>query len=85
MKKRKQDDDKTPLIKRYNKLNLIYNSKDSFYKYLNIKKIDNNLKHEIDFITKQNKILVEHTIKNGISPLLSNCKVGNNIHEHGKQ
>ena len=36
--KEEKDNDKTPLIKKYNKSNLIYKSKHSFYKYTNIKK-----------------------------------------------
>ena len=46
------------------------------------KDADNNLKHEIDFIKK---ILVEHTIKNEISQLLSYYKHGNGTCEHRKQ
>ena len=49
------------------------------------KDVDENLKHEIEFIIKSNKSLVENKIKNEIEQLLSKYKYGNNIHEHGKQ
>ena len=49
------------------------------------KDIDENLNHEIYFITKSNESLAEHKIKNEIEQLLSQYKYGNNIHEHGKQ
>ena len=45
------------------------------------KNVDNYLNHEIDFIVKSNDILVEHTIKNKISSLLSEYKHVNDIHE----
>ena len=45
---------------------------------------DNNFKHEIDFIIKQNKLLVDHTLKNKISRLLLKHKHRNNIHEREK-
>ena len=41
-----------------------------------------NLMQETDYIIKQNECLVEHTIKNELSSLLSKHKHGNNIHEH---
>ena len=44
-----------------------------------------NLENEINFIIKQNEVLIEQTIKNKISQFLSKYKHGNNIHEHGKQ
>ena len=49
------------------------------------KDVDENLKHEIEFIKKSNKSLAENKIKNEIEQLLSKYKYGNNIHEHGKQ
>ena len=49
------------------------------------KDFDENLKHEIEFIIKNNEILAENKIKNNIEQLLFKCKNGNNIHEHGKQ
>ena len=49
------------------------------------KDVDKNLKHEIEFIIKTNESLAENKIKNEIEQLLSKCKHGNNIHEHGKQ
>ena len=39
--KEEKDDDKTPAIERYNKINLIYDSKHSSQKYHGFKKIDN--------------------------------------------
>ena len=44
-----------------------------------------NLENEINFIIKQNEVLIEQTIKNKISQFLFKYKHGNNIHEHGKQ
>ena len=43
--------------------------------------INNILKHEFQFILKDDKFLAEHRIKNKISQLLSKCQYGNNIHE----
>ena len=48
-------------------------------------KADNNLKHEIDFITKHNEFLVEHAIKNEGSWLLSKYKHWNDIDKYRKQ
>ena len=48
------------------------------------KDLDNNLKYEINFMIKHNKLLAEHTIKNEISQLLFKYKHGNDIHEHSK-
>ena len=42
----------------------------------------NNLKHEIDFIIKQNDFLADHTIKNEISQILSKHKHGNYNHQY---
>ena len=49
------------------------------------KDVDENLKHEIEFIIKSNESLAENKIKNKIEQLLSKYKRGNNIHEHGRQ
>ena len=46
---------------------------------------DENLKHEIEFITKINKSLADIIIRNEIEQLLLKYKHGNNTHEHGKQ
>ena len=46
--------------------------------------VDENLKHEVEFIIKNNESLAENKIKNKIEQLLSKYKDGNNIHEHGK-
>ena len=47
--------------------------------------VNENLKHEIEFIIKNNESLAENKIKNEIEQLLSKYKHGNNIHEHRKQ
>ena len=49
------------------------------------KDVDENLKHEIEFITNSNESLAENKMKNKIEQLLSKYKHGNNIHEHRKQ
>ena len=49
------------------------------------KNVDQNVKHEIEFIIKINESLAENKIKNEIEQLLLKYKHGNNIHEHGKQ
>ena len=49
------------------------------------KKVDNILKHEIDFIIKYKWFLSEHTTENEVVRLLCNHKHGNDIHEHEKQ
>ena len=48
------------------------------------KVVDENLKHETEFIIKSNESLVANKIKNEIEQLLSKYKHGNNIHEHRK-
>ena len=54
--------------------------------YIDLSKdVDNNLKHETDFIREHNNFLAEHIIKNKISPLLLKYKHENNIYEHKKQ
>ena len=49
------------------------------------KHVDENLKHESEFIIKSNESLAENKIKNKIEQLLLKYKNGNNIHEYGKQ
>ena len=49
------------------------------------KDVDENLKHEIEFIIKSNEPLAENKIKNEIEQLLLKYKDGNNIYEHRKQ
>ena len=49
------------------------------------KHVDENFKHETEFIIKSNESLAENKIKNEIEQLLLKYKNGNNIHEHGKQ
>ena len=58
----------------------------TFYFDLNLPKdFDKNLKHEIEFIIKQNESLAEPTLRNEIKQLLSKYKQGSEIPEHGKQ
>ena len=47
------------------------------------KDVDENLKHQIEFMIKSNESLAKNKIKNEIEQLLLNYKHGNNIHEHG--
>ena len=47
--------------------------------------VDENLKHEAEFIIKNNESLAENKIKSKVEQFLSKYKDGNNIHEHGKQ
>ena len=49
--------------------------------------VDENLKHEIEVIIKNNESLAENKIKikTEIEQLSLKYKHGNNIHEHGKQ
>ena len=49
------------------------------------KDVDQNLKHEIEFLIKSNESFAENKIKNEIEQLLPKYKHGNNIYEHGKQ
>ena len=49
------------------------------------KDVDENLKHEIEFITESNESLAENKIKYEIEQLLLKYKHGNNIHQHKKQ
>ena len=51
------------------------------------KDVEENLKHEIEFIIKRNESLAENNIKNEIAQLFLKYKHGNNInvHEHRKQ
>ena len=46
------------------------------------KDIDQNLKHEIEFVIKSNKSLAKSKIKNKIEQLLLKYKHENNIREH---
>ena len=49
------------------------------------KNVDENLKHETEFIIKCNESLAENKLKNETEQLLLKYKHGNNIHEHRKQ
>ena len=48
------------------------------------KYVDENLKHEIEFIIISNESLADNKIKNETEQLLLKYKHGNNIHEQGK-
>ena len=48
------------------------------------KDVDENLKHENEFIIKRNKSLTENKTKNKIEQLLLKYKHESDIHEHGK-
>ena len=49
------------------------------------KYVDENLKHEIEFIVKSNESLAENKIRNNIEQFFWKYKHGNNIHEHRRQ
>ena len=49
------------------------------------KDFDDDLKHDIEFITKINESLAQNKIKSGIEQILLNYKHVSNIHEHRKQ
>ena len=49
------------------------------------KDVDENLKHETEFLIKSNESLAENKIKNKTKKLLLQYKHRINIHEHGKQ
>ena len=48
------------------------------------KDVDENLKHETEFIIKSNESLAENKMKNETEQLLLKYKHRKNIHEHGK-
>ena len=48
------------------------------------KDVDENLKHEIEFIIKSNESFAENKIKNKTKELLLKYNHGNNIHEYVK-
>ena len=64
---------------------VIRDPKTFYFYFVWAKDVDENLKHETEFIIKTNESLVENKIKNGIEQLLLKYKHGNNIHEHIKQ
>ena len=49
------------------------------------KNVDENLKHEIEFIIKSNGSLADNKIKNKAEQLLLKYKHGNHIHQDEKQ
>ena len=49
------------------------------------RKVDNNLKPEIDFSVKHNEILPKLTVKNEVCRILLKYNHGKNILEHRKQ
>ena len=64
---------------------LIRDLKTVYFNFDQPKKVDENLKHEIEFVEKINEYLAENKIKNQTEQLLSKYKHGNNIRKHGKQ
>ena len=57
-----------------------------FLKIINMvsRNVDENLKHETEFIIKSNESLAENKIKNETEQLLSKYKQRSNVHEHKK-
>ena len=49
------------------------------------KYVDDNLKHESEFIIKSNEYLAKNKIKNETEQLLLKHKNGKNIHQHRNQ
>ena len=49
------------------------------------KNVDDNSKHEIEYIIKSNEPSADNKTKNETEQLLSKYKYKNNIHENGKQ
>ena len=64
---------------------MIANPKNFSFNFDWSKNVNENLKHEIEFILKSNESLAENKIKNDIEQLLLKYKQGKNIHEHGKR
>ena len=64
---------------------VIRDPKTFFFSFDIPKVVDENLKHGIKFIIKNNKSLVENKIRNEIEQLLLKYKHGNNIHKHRRQ
>ena len=64
---------------------MITNPKNFSFNFGWSKNVNENLKHEIEFILKSNESLAENKIKNDIEQLLLKYKQGKNIHEHGKR
>ena len=50
-----------------------------------MKNVDENLKHEIEFVIKSNESLEENKMKNEIEQLLLKYIHGNNTHKYRKQ
>ena len=68
---------------KYNKHIMIKEAKTICFDLL--KDVNNNLRYGNNFILKRNDFLVEQTIRNKISWLLSKYNYGNNIQERRKQ
>ena len=64
---------------------MITNPKNFSFNFGWSKNVNENLKHEIEFILKSNESLAENKIKNEIEQLLLKYKQVKNIHEHGKR
>ena len=66
-------------------MTVIRDPKTSCFNFDRPKDVDENLKHEIEFIIKSNESLAENKLKSKIEQLLLKYKHGNNIHDHEKQ
>ena len=65
-------------------MNVIRDLKAFYFDFHWPKDIDDNLKHEIEFVIKSNEFLAEKKIKKEIT-IFVQYKHGNNVHEHRKQ
>ena len=63
----------------------IRDSKAFYFEFDWPKVVDENFKHQIEFIIKSNKSLAKNKVRKEIKQLLSKYKHENNIHEHRKQ
>ena len=63
----------------------IKDSKAFYFEFDWPKVVDENFKHQIEFIIKSNKSLAKNKVRKEIKQLLSKYKHENNIHEHRKQ
>ena len=62
---------------------MIRDPKTFYFNFNWSKDVDENLKHETEFVITSNESLTKNKIKNETEQLL--LKNGNNIHERGKQ
>ena len=64
---------------------VIRNLKTFYFDFDWLRDLDENFRHEIEFMIKSNESLAENKIKHKIKQLLPKYKHENNIHEHVKQ